>query len=161
MTTFIIDIDGTLCEYKRRMEVAGPEPERGTPQHWEWLDKIQLPEDLIKDNPIPGMKELVWAISTFCALKHGLMEHREVVYLTARNENLRQATNDWLQIHGFPELNLFMRPEHETVENHELKRSIIRAFRGTKVIIDDDPSGKLADVCLQEGWTFLKPITSR
>lgn len=157
MTLFAIDLDGTILSNVARMEKAGPEPSRADmPSYLKWLEVLMDRETMLLDKPIPGMREFVWS------LINGNLVTRSarVVYVTARNENLREITRTWLERNNFPMLDLFMRPEHDVQSNHELKQSILKSFEVDNIVmIDDDPGNELQAVCLEEGWTMLKATT--
>lgn len=157
-TTYYIDIDGTIAQYQDRLRSAGPEPSREPFSTYQaWLDKIQTKEALLKDNVVPGMLNLVRALDFHSEVR---TVFDEIVYLTAREENLRPVTEQWLRAKGFPKKELIMRPNNDLRENHIFKQDVIESKGSTvNVMIDDDPSGKLQEICRSKGWTFLKAVT--
>lgn len=156
-TTYYIDIDGTIAQYQDRLRSAGPEPSREPFSTYQaWLDKIQTKEALLRDKAVPGMLNLVRALKIHC----DLTTTDKIVYLTAREENLREVTDKWLNNRNFPVAELIMRPTKDLRENHVFKQEVIeRHGSDVVVMIDDDPSNKLQEVCRLKGWIFLKAVT--
>lgn len=155
---YVVDLDGTILDNRPRLKKAGPEPSRSDlSAYLRWLDVLMDHEVLPQDKALPGMRNLVWALWS-AMQQEGSRD--KVIYLTARNEALREVTSKWLGTQGFPTLDLFMRGADDVQSDYTLKRSLIRSFStGNVVIIDDDPSGNLARICREEGWTMLKATT--
>lgn len=151
MTYFFIDIDGTLADASTRYARAGAEPCRKKKKAYaEWLANVQNEQTLSEDLAIKGTVEIVaaWA-------KVGL-----VYYLTAREYRYRKVTRKWLKKNSYPSgKGLIMRPNDNTQEYWILKEHAIRKIiKGpcNVIVFDDDPKGKLQEVCARNGWTFLK-----
>ena len=158
MTLFVIDIDNTISDWTERLQRAGLEPSREPFEEYQkWLNRLQSAESVVCDPAVRGMSDLVWSLVNASELNKNT--ETRVIYLTARNENLRAATEKWLQMKYFPKLDLFMRTEVDIRSNHEHKRSILKSFYVDNIIvIDDDPNGKMAEVCKAEGWVMLKAL---
>lgn len=152
-TLFVVDIDNTIADASRRLEAAGPEPEKGNKAAYiRWLEDVQNDYSLAADPQIRGMRDLI----------AGLTNSGDVIYLTSREEKYRKVTRAWIEMNEFPPAPLYMRQDGSWEDAHELKRVIIEdvlednQFLEHVVVLDDDPSGKLAEVCKESGWTFLK-----
>jgi hypothetical protein len=53
-----------------------------------------------------------------------------------------------------------MRAVNDKREYPLFKEAVIKSFKSdVNVVIDDDHTGKLAEVCLRNGWTFLKAFS--
>lgn len=151
---YVIDLDGTVVDAAERLRKAGPEPARvDKDAYTEWLGVVQSEQLLKHDRPVPGMIDMVWA----------LVKAADVVFLTAREAKWRPITQEWIRKNQIPPIPLYMRPNDSYEETHEFKRRAIREIvhdlHGAVdevVVIDDDPSGKLQEVCRKEYWTFLK-----
>jgi hypothetical protein len=151
-TLFILDIDGTIADFGRRLKEAGPEPSRQDKAAYEkWVNLIN--RGMEDDTPVEGMQSLARGII--------FLDTNEVVYLTGREEKHRKITEDWLERYKFHGKELVMRPDDNYQETHEFKEDaiddMIVNFRpDAVVVIDDDQSGELEKVCKRRGWTFLK-----
>lgn len=156
-TVFAVDLDGTVLDNRDRLTKAGPEPDRNDlPALFKWLDVLMDRETMPHDKQVPGMRALAWAL--YVSLYNTFGE--KVIYLTARNENLRDLTEQWLKNNGFPNFELHMRGKDDVQADFSLKRDLIRSFNAQNVVvIDDDPSGNLERVCREEGWTMLKAVS--
>lgn len=150
----IIDLDGNCADMRWRHEIAGKEPsKRNWKKYKKWLRKIQSKKMILKDRPVPGMRELSWCLNKYA------------VYLTARNEAYRTVTNKWLKKNGFPKLKLYMRPRKNRELAGVFKEKIIldllhksRKFKHV-VIIDDDTRGDIALAAKRNNWTILKNLS--
>lgn len=154
--TIFIDIDGTLAEASARFREAGPEPDRVTDPagYRKWLGLVQSPETLRNDPVVPGMQELIWLLA----------RHHKCVYLTARDEVLRPATEQWLIENKFPLLFLKMRPSSNFQISADFKEQAILdvlKYDPSKavMVLDDDYDGELAKRCRKHGWTFFKAMS--
>ena len=156
-TLFILDLDGTIADATRRLAIAGLEPSRTNAKVYQaWVDAVQDYDSLSKDPLVKGMHSLCWALAS--AANH------PVLYLTAREEKWREVTASWLTKNSLPGFELIMRPDGNLSNTGELKEKFIKIAmfqHGARevVVIDDDPRGELADVCKQNGWTFLKALS--
>lgn len=154
-TIFIIDIDGTIADGGRRFAKAGPEPTRDNKEVYDaWVAAIQTPESLAADKPVPGMRDL-------CELLSRSYFTPWVVYLTSREEKWRSVTEEWLEVHDFPEVDLIMRGNEDYSEGDVFKETAINTLLDKHkytqvVVIDDDGAGTIEAMCKRRGWTFLK-----
>lgn len=156
-TLFVLDLDNTIADASHRYGQAGPEPARhDQPAYEHWLQLVQSNQTLLKDAPIPGMIDMCW----------GLFRAGHFVYITSRERKYRPVTQEWLRVQGLPTAPLYMRPDDNWEEAHELKFRTIDDLLTeypdleSVVVVDDDPSGQLEKVCLKQGWTFLKAVRS-
>jgi len=150
MTIFFVDIDGTISDATERIKRAGPEPSRENKEVYDaWV--VLVNQNMEQDKPIPGMPELCYHLGG------------RLVYLTSREYRHADVTKKWLNDNGFPLGILRMRPNDNYEETHLFKASVIeeeKKLSGHKkvdvVVIDDDESGKLEQLCKERGHTFLK-----
>lgn len=157
-TLFVVDIDGTIADFGRRLEKAGPEPVRSDKERYaKWVETINA--ELAADQPVPGMSSLLYAL---VCTNYG---DGDVVYLTGREEQLREITKQWIEHHitAHP-AELVMRPNDNCQEIHAFKEDaiddlLINYLPNAVVVIDDDQSGELEKVCKRRGWTFLKAMS--
>ena len=148
---FIFDLDGTCADMKWRHVLAGKEPNK---KNWKkfkkWLRKVQSKKMLLKDRPVPGMRDMA------------ILLKKHAIYLTARNESYRDVTKKWLKRNGFPNLPLHMRKSSDRSAAGVLKEKVILDIlhKSKKfvhvVLIDDDPKGDIYMACRKNGWTFIK-----
>lgn len=153
-----LDIDDTLS-WTCREWVDTIHAEFGNPEN---LTKYEFAEKyhLLKNAPYIQRADIIARIREMCVdVKHHefvpliegapeaikqIVQHIPIVmYLTARPESMRRATVDWLARHGFPELELVMRPEHIPIgEPAALWKACTLEELYPRVIgiIDDNPS---------------------
>lgn len=149
-----MDIDGTIANATERFKKAGPEPKERGKEYSAWLQRVQNELLLTQDEPVKGMKALCYAFS------HNPVT--SLVYLTGRSEIYREVTEDWLFKHRFPQFHapLLMRPKQNRQGNGILKERLIKAYlqnsKEDVIVIDDDYNGDIEEMCLRNGYTFLK-----
>lgn len=146
-----LDIDGTLADMKWRHDLAGREPNK---KNWKlykkWLRRIQSKKMILKDRPVPGMRDLA------------LLLQKQAVYITARNDLYRTVTKQWLKKNGFPSLKLYMRPKNNRESAGVFKeKTILDILHKSKsflhvIIIDDDQKRDIAMACRRNNWTMLR-----
>lgn len=146
------DIDGTLADAGWRMKIAGPEPDRNDKVKYNrWLKKVQNKKMLMKDKPVPGMREQVE------------MSKTHSIYLTSRSEDFRAVTIKWLKKHKFADIPLHMRKKGDWNSSGKYKAAIILNITKTDeydvMVFDDDPKGDIFAECQNYGWTFLKALS--
>jgi hypothetical protein len=90
MKAVLVFIDSTICDTRHR------HPLRGTPA-------FGTPEEIMKDSPVPGGAECI----------RELAGRYRIVYMGARPEAQRAATEMWLAENGFPPGELLLAPDHE------------------------------------------------
>lgn len=152
----ILDIDQTVADNSHREHFLKEKPK-------DW-DSFFAPERVIKDKVVPGVARV---LQKLVDLKHTL------VFLTGRNENLRDVTSRWLLEQlaiAIPDEHLIMRPNGNMLSAGEYKREHLQVFRQTLerreesfLIIEDDPKAAAAlndiGVVLKapECWALLFP----
>jgi predicted secreted acid phosphatase len=155
MTLFAVDIDGTIVDASARFAAAGKEPSRSNKaKYTEWLLRVQNAESLASDKPVPGMLELLWGLAN--------NPHARVVYLTAREEQWREVTTEWLARQGFPMMPIVMRQQDDWRSSGEYKAAAIDEWANhykSIVVIDDDPNGDIERECAARRVSFLKSRT--
>lgn len=146
-TLFIIDIDATIADATERIKRAGTEPLRHNKEVYDaWVALVN--SGMEDDRPVPGMVELTNSLGS-----------DSLVYLTSREVKHAATTASWLKKNGFPQGPLFMRPDGNYQETHEFKIQVIEELQDnfyTIVVVDDDESGRLEQLCKERGYTFLK-----
>lgn len=126
---FVLDIDETLADNRHRAHYV-----EKTPKDWEgFLD----PARVLQDKPLPAAQRVVAALK-----ERGV----GFVFLTGRNETLRDVTSRWLLEHFdvvADDTNLYMRPEGNLLKPTEYKgqqlSDIARNFGRELIFVDDDP----------------------
>lgn len=88
---YLFDLDGTLADDRHRQHYAKA-------SNWE---KYFAQENMMADLPYGQCVELISG-----AKESG----SEIGFLTARDERSREVTVRWLELHGFPTENLYMKP---------------------------------------------------
>lgn len=151
-TLVVIDLDGTIVDAKKRFQLAGPEPDRraDVEAYDKWLGRVQSTALLSQDSPIKGMHALLWALQ---------QSPCTCLYLTARGEEFREVTGNWLTEHGFPALELIMRQDDNKLSSVDFKEKMIKLAkwntRATNVVVIDDLP-EIIDMVLVNGWTPLQ-----
>lgn len=116
---FIFDIDNTIADTSDRIHLIKP-PE-GQKKNWGKFFK-----DSIQDKPFNHTKRL------YEALRH--VGGYQIYFVTARPENNRKLTLDWLDKNHFDHYHgLFMRPDNERKADFEVKRDIYREHFKDKI----------------------------
>src|SRR5271163_1364626 len=144
-TLFIIDIDATISDATERIKRAGTEPSRENKEVYNaWVSLVN--SGMEKDAPVPGMQEMITRLSCIY----------NIVYLTSREEKHRKITHNWLMLHDFPiyDTCLLMRPDVNYEEGPEWKVDQIDKMADgyeAVVVIDDDESGRLEQLCKERG----------
>jgi Ni,Fe-hydrogenase III component G len=88
MKAVLVFVDGVICDYRQRLHLSG------TPDYTKR-------EMIMKDAPTPD--------SVRCLLE--LSQRYKLVYMTARPETAKTATEDWLTAMNFPKGPLFVGPK--------------------------------------------------
>ena len=149
----IIDLDGSVCDWRARAKKAGVMPSRHHKDHFQaWLDAVQSEKSLAKDKPIT---EVVNIIDSLMQAGH------LIVFLTGRSEKYRTVTERWIQktLHLFNP-RVIMRNETDFRSAADYKRAalkgILRDNRGPVLAVDDDYDGDTAEVYRKLGIVHLK-----
>lgn len=119
----VLDLDATLSDARHRLHFIEQRP-----KNWEAFFAGS------KDDP-PLEEGLAVAAS--------LAEEHKIVYVTGRPERIRQDTERWLEKHGLPPGQVYMRADSDRRPSAVTKMALYRklaAKRRIAVIVDDDPS---------------------
>jgi predicted kinase len=110
----LVDIDGTLAHMKDR-----------SPYHWNRVGEDEI------DHPV---REMIKALSNFY----------DIIVLSGRDAVCRKETEEWLNLHGVPFKELWMRPENDqrkdTVVKDEIYENHIKGRYNVLLIADDRQS---------------------
>jgi FMN phosphatase YigB (HAD superfamily) len=157
MTVFF-DIDCTLADARWRL--MEPEPVREQPpesraRYDAWLARCLAADKLVRDPAVPAMRRLA-----FILMQHG---STDVYFLTARNENMRTVTTQWLRQHDLFRGNarLIMNPIDNPLPVWEYKVQAIEQVARLKkpemvLMVDDSGDARLHAGCAARGWTYLQ-----
>lgn len=105
---YLFDIDGTLADCSHRLRHI-----TDTPKDWRaFFAACHL------DAPIPHMVEL--AITLFDA-------DQNIVYVSGRSDECREATLSWLVEHGLPDAPLYMRKVGDHRDDDRVKAELLAA----------------------------------
>ncbi len=131
----ILDIDGTLSDATHRSHYV----DRAKP---DW-DGFLQPDLVLQDTPIQDSQRGVKLLSSIAD---------QIIFLTGRNERLREVTTKWLKIHfgvTCNEANLLMRPIDNQEKPTEFKgaalQNLINEYKEPGhnlpkfMAVDDDP----------------------
>lgn len=151
-----MDIDNCCANGKERARRAGPEPDRLLePKRYEvWKHTINA--GIEDDEPVSGMREVCTAFAS--------APETRLVYITARGEELADATAAWLEKHRFPFAPIIFRRTNDLRKSADYKEEAITGMLGAfvcreAVVFDDDERGELEAICRKNGWTFKKAAT--
>lgn len=140
----LVDLDGTVadCQHRRHF-VDGTDG----PKNW---DKFFDPKLVAKDPVIPIVRDAVVRLGTLWP----------VFYVTARREDLRYTTIDWLRKNGlwfFP-YRLLMRKNGDRRDDTDVKRDILNDLRaeGYEPIAAVDDRAKVVAMWRSEGLTCFQ-----
>lgn len=109
----VIDLDGTLCNIERRVDLAQA-------KDWEAFH-AGIPEDEIYED----VQRLIFMAN---------LANFGILVITGRNERYRKATFDWMDRHNLSEHvdTLLMRPDGDMRRDGELKVALISDFFGSR-----------------------------
>lgn len=122
--TFVVDLDGTLCDDKERWRAAYPETDlvtyvepNSTLLDWDLYFSYEM---MIQDRVNENLKQM---------LLTAFHEGNAIIYLTGRPERTRKATEDWLEENGLDIHDaLIMRPDGDFSLAKEYKKNALRKF---------------------------------
>ena len=158
---WVFDIDMTLADGTRRHAKAGPEPDRKRDMdaHNEWIRTVMT--NTVEDPPVPELMVMARRMISDNVFT-------PTILVTARNNNLRMETVDWLkrvaQIGIMPPLH--MRGSTDYRRSGDIKREVIKQAAAnceatSVVVVDDDERDELPQICREEGWLFLKAYINK
>ena len=141
----ICDLDSTLCDISNRAKYADA---------GDW-DKFH--EDVTKDTPND------WCVKILDAMQQ-VNPSLQVLFVTARPEELRAQTSAWLQknlpIYVFANSDLYMKPDdHETRNATEYKRHVYQDSikDNYNVLFALEDANSVVAMYRAEGLTVLQP----
>ena len=135
----ISDLDGTLSDYKHRVK------------YYNEKDYFSFNVKGIDDPPIEDVCNILRNCKTM---------DTEVVIMTARDEQHREATQKWLRNYDIPFDMLLMRPSDDNRYDDEVKRTLFKNFFETKdvwFVIEDRQI--CVDMWRELGLTCLQPAS--
>ncbi len=149
----VCDVDGSIADINRRLAIAGEKPaERDRTRMQEWLDNLQNPTDLLADAPIEPVCNLVRILA--------VRPDIQLVYVTGRNELLRDVTIQWLQKNRMPAAPLYMRGRTDwspaSVYKEKVMEKLEKLYALPCLVIDDDPDSSCSEMYQRRGYTHLK-----
>ena len=120
--TAAIDIDGVLADVRHRLHHV----ER-RPKDWDAFFAAA-----VDDPPLPEGLRVAHELAAVC----------DIVYLSGRPELCRADTLGWLDQHGLPEGDLWLRPHRDRRPARLVKVELLDRLSESKpvtVLVDDDP----------------------
>lgn len=123
----ICDVDGTVADCNHRKSFL-----EGERKNWKGFF-----DEMHKDTPIE---------STIAILEEYKAKGHEIIFVSARPENYRKQTEDWIRnnIVSIVPLTLIMREQHDSRQDTEVKQDIFDKYFKDKyeieTVIDDRPS---------------------
>ncbi|MEU2790419.1 hypothetical protein [Streptomyces sp. NPDC007100] len=133
----VFDLDGTLADTAHRQRFLQRRPR-------DWNAFFAAAPD---DPPLAEGVALVLRSAAEC----------EIVYLTGRPERCRKDTLAWLDRHGLPQGELWMRPDDDRRPARHTKPALLRRIadgREVRHLVDDDEL--VCDACEQAGFPVVR-----
>lgn len=145
----IVDIDGSIADWKARRNYVGKSPGRTNQQAYEdYIYRLTDESKIAQDTPILGMQSILRALST--------KEELEIVYLTGRSEKLRKVTQRWLLLHRFPEAKLLMRNNDDWRNAVEYKKAVVNDLLSGKIAVAIEDEPEVVQMMVEHGITVLQ-----
>lgn len=146
----IVDIDGSIANWKPRDKAAGGSPGRADMIAYKSYVERLMDRDKLKHDPVvPGMLELVTAMSR--------QEGVSLLYLTGRSEAFRVVTEGWLTRNGFPPGMLQMRDFTDWSSAEAYKENALKGVLDKhEVIMAIEDEQVVVDMFVAHGVTVLK-----
>lgn len=110
MRCYIFDIDGTLADLSHRL----PHIQK-TPKDWDAFFGC-----VADDTPIEHTIKLAIDVALAGA---------NIVYVSGRSDQCREATEDWLRRHALPEGKVYMRKQGDHRPDHQVKVELLAELR--------------------------------
>jgi hypothetical protein len=126
----VFDIDGVVADVRHRLHHLDP------PKSWRRFFAEAAADPLLPEG---------------AALVADLGTTHEIVWLTGRPDWLRATTVEWLEGHGLPVQEVYLRPSGDYRPARLYKRDVLRTLapRGIAAFVDDDE--EVVDMALREG----------
>ena len=136
MTTYIVDIDGTVADNAHRQFALTVND--GKP-NWDLFFNL-----MGEDKPIPHMQQLLSDLHQYWT---------KFVYCTGRPERFRALTASWLDKHDFPNHGIYMRPDGDHRPDHIVKAEMLAEIRrdGWKPIMAFDDRDTVVKMWRENG----------
>lgn len=139
----VVDIDGTVadCEHRRRSSMVNGK--------LDW-SKFLDPFNVGKDTPIISTMEMVKPYA----------ETHDIVFVSARDESLRDVTEEWLDIHLIPGIRkyqrLIMRPAGDHRDDTIVKKEILDKYlEKSKITVCFDDRPKVIRMWRENGLNVV------
>lgn len=146
----IVDLDGSIADWKPRNQAAGGDPGRENIEAYKaYVERLMADAALSKDEPVKGMQTVIRALAN--------REGVELLYLTGRSEKHRRTTEQWLMRHRFPEAKLLMRELEDWRSAAHYKLDVLASLRSkydTIVAIEDE--SEVVEAFAERGVTVLQ-----
>lgn len=129
---FVFDLDGTVCDVKHRRQWVATQP-----KNWDaWNAGIS------EDTPNVAVLETLIALS----------EKFDIVLVSGRGSEYRQATVDWLRKWGVKYSDLFMRPAGDFRSDDDIKSELADEVEKTyKIMGVFDDRKRVVDMWIKRG----------
>lgn len=141
---YVFDLDGTIANLEHRLHLI-----EGPLKDWNTFSEL-----CDKDEPITWIIDLVKAIDAY------LLEEDVILILSARIETVREKTIAWLEKHGVPFNELFMRKDGDYRPDFIIKEEMLRYFLDfnpdlqVQFIVEDRQS--VVDMWRDKGYKVLQ-----
>ena len=117
----LCDLDGTIANLDHRLHYVPKE--EGAKKDWKSFF-AEIPNDTLIDK-------------TAQMVQAGIDDGCELFYISARPENYREVTEEWLERVGAPDATaLFMRRAHDKREDSLIKKELLNAYFPEKSVIE-------------------------
>ena len=136
MRIVIADLDGTISDYSHRIKL------------YKERDYDSFNKAGKDDKPIENICNILRALDR---------EETEIVIITARSDDNRPATQDWLRLNDVPCDRLIMRPKDDNSSDAECKRKLFEEkinYSNVWFVLEDRKS--VVDMWRGEGLTCLQ-----
>lgn len=110
MRTYIFDIDGTIADLSHRLPHIQKDPK-------DWDSFFAACTD---DVPIRHIIKLAIDLS---------LAEANIVYVSGRSDQCREATETWLRMHALPEGRVYMRKAGDHRPDHQVKIELLEQLR--------------------------------
>jgi len=133
MRCYLFDLDGTICDIDHRLHLIHPKAGQSVGQN----RNDQNPETVFKPNWDQFFRECAHdkPITPVIHLAHALMLREPVLFVTGRDENVRDLTMAWLGRNvASPALleartKLYMRKHGDHRQDHEVKGELLTQIK--------------------------------
>lgn len=124
--TILFDIDGTLANVEHRRPILEKDPHN-------WKDFFAVMGEDTPNKPVVELYQLIWHSPQY-----------ECIIVSARPEQYRQLTEQWLTWNNIEFDQLLMRPDNDQRPDHLIKEEMLKTLQseGKKIafVVDDRKS---------------------